>query len=100
MPRSSAAVAAGSRLAAQQHGDEGVDEQRPADEGVGPGCEVEGVDPHAGRPEVDVGAADGLGQAPVLVFGVDDGDLDPGVEASAALRAWPGRTCRPRSGPG
>ena len=87
-------------LAAEQHGDEGVDEQGPAGEGVGAGCEVEGVDPDAGGAEVDVGAADGLGQPAVLVFGVDNRDLDPRVQATAALRAWPGRTCRHRSGRG
>ena len=80
-------------LVAEQHGDEGVDEQGPAGEGVGAGCEVEGVDPHAGGAEVDVGAADRLGQAAVLVLGVDNRDLDPRVQATAALRAWPGRTC-------
>ena len=41
----------------EQHGDEGVDEQGAAGECVGTGLQVEGVDPHAGRAEVDVGAA-------------------------------------------
>jgi len=48
------------------------------------GGEVEGVDPHAGGAEVDVGAADGLGEAPVFVLGVDDRDLDPAYKERSA----------------
>ena len=46
------------------------------------GGQVERVDPHAGGAERDGGAADRVGQAQVLVFGVDDGDLHPVVEGA------------------
>jgi len=47
-----------------------------------PGGQVEGVEPHAGCAEPDDGAADGVGQAQVFVFGVDHGDLHAGVQVA------------------
>jgi len=117
-------------LLAEQHGDEGVDEQRPAhhrprrerpagliagvvSEGVvalpastrataeasrGLSVEVEGVDPHPWGAEVHVGAADGLGEAAVLVFGVDDGDLDPLVEGAQRFEFGEVGLARARAG--
>jgi len=67
---------------AEQHRGQGVDEQRPAGQRVGSGGEVERVEPHPGRAEVQVGAADRVGEAAVLVFGVDDEDLHPAVEGA------------------
>ena len=44
--------------------------------------QVERVDPHPGGAGADDGAADGVGEAGVFVFGVDDVDLDPAVEGA------------------
>ena len=76
------------RLLPEQHRDEGVQEQRPPGEGVGAavaGRDVERVEPDAGGAELDGGAADRVGQAQVLVFGVDDRHLDPVVQGPQDL---------------
>ena len=77
------------RLLPEQHRDEGVQEQGPPGQRVRaavPGRDVQGVDPDAGRAELDGGAADGVAQPQVLVFGVDDGDLDAVVERAQGLQ--------------
>lgn len=56
---------------AEQHADERVHEQGATGEGVRPGGQVERVEPHTRRPEMEVGAADSIGKAAVFVFGVD-----------------------------
>src|SRR5205823_9933146 len=62
------------QLLADQDRHHGVQEQRPAGQRVGAavtGGDVQGVEPHPGCAELDDGAADALGEADVLVFGVD-----------------------------
>ncbi len=71
------------RLLPQQDGDQGVQEQGAAGQHVRAivaGGQVQGVEFDAGGAKCHHGAADGVGQWPVFVFGVDDGDLHPGVE--------------------
>ena len=45
---------------------------------------------------MDIGAADGLGQAAVLVLGVDHRDLDPRVEGPQRFELGQVATCRRR----
>jgi hypothetical protein len=47
---------------------------------------------------VEVGAADTLGQAAVLVFGVDDRHLDAGVQRAQRLELGEVALPRPRAG--
>ena len=88
------------RLAAAQHRDDGVDEQGTAGQGVRPGPpgggQVERVQVHARRAQVDVRAADRAGEPGVLVLGVDHPALGPLVQSCGGSPAWRGRTCRRR----
>ena len=77
------------RLAAAQHRDDGVEEQGTAGQGVRPGPpgggQVERVQVHARRAQVDVRAAYRGGQPGVLVLGVDHPALGALVQADRRI---------------
>ena len=88
-------------LPAEQHGDEGVDEQGPAGEGVGAGDEVEGVDPDARGAEVDVGAADPVSaRRRYSSSGSTTTTSMPDVQRAQRFELGQVATCPPPSGPG
>jgi hypothetical protein len=63
-----------------------VGEQGPAGQGVGFGSEVQGVEMHPGGAQPQGGAADGVGEPLVFVFGVDNQDLDTLIEPPQRLQ--------------
>ena len=77
---------------AGQHRDDGVQEQAAADQGVlrrgappitaGVDRQVKRVEPHSLAGEVDAGAPDGARQPGVLIFGIDDVNLDAPIQAA------------------
>ena len=72
----------------EQDGDQGVQEQAPAREHIGPVVadrQVERVEFHPLGAQAHDDPADGVGQAQVLVFGVDDLDPRPLVEGAQDL---------------
>jgi len=73
---------------AEQAADQGVGEQRAARQRlrVAARGQVEGVEPHLGVAQVQVGPADRSGKPLVLVFGVDDQGLDAVVEPAQKLQ--------------